>query len=235
MLACLKFSNPGNGMWTKNFLMFKLDLEKTEEPEIKLPTSTGSYKKQESSEKTPTFFSLTTPKPLTVWITTNWKILQEMGIPDHLTCLLRHLYAGQEATVRTGHGTMDWFQIWKGVCQGCVVSPWLFNLYAAAAAAKSPQSCLTLCDPIDSSPPGCPIPGFLQAKTLEWVAISFSSAWKWKVKVKSSSRVRLLAAPWTAAYQAPPSMQFSRHNLYAEYISKMLGWMKHKLESRLPG
>ena len=87
--------------------MFKLDLEKTEEPEIKLPTSTGSYKKQESSEKTPTFFSLTTPKPLTVWITTNWKILQEMGIPDHLTCLLRHLYAGQEATVRTGHGTMD--------------------------------------------------------------------------------------------------------------------------------
>ena len=103
---------------------------------------------------------------------------------------------------------MDWFQIWKGVCQGCVVSPWLFNLYAAAAAAaaKSPQSCLTLCDPIDSSPPGCPIPGFLQAKTLEWVAISFSSAWKWTVKVKSASRVRLLAAPWTAAYQAPPSM-----------------------------
>ena len=80
----------------------------------------------------------------------------------------------------------------------------------AAAAAKSPQSCLTLCDPIDGSPPGCPIPGILQVRTLEWVAISFSSAWKWKVKVKSLSRVRLLAAPWTAAYQAPPSMRFSR-------------------------
>ena len=70
------------------------------------------------------------PKPLTVWITTNWKILQEMGIPDHLTCLLRNLYAGQEATVRTVHGTTDWFQIGKGVCQGCILSPCLFNLYA---------------------------------------------------------------------------------------------------------
>ena len=70
------------------------------------------------------------PKPLTVWITTNWKILKEMGIPDHLTCLLRNLYAGQEATVRTAHGTTDWFQIWKGVRQGCILSPCLFNLYA---------------------------------------------------------------------------------------------------------
>ena len=69
------------------------------------------------------------PKPLTVWITINWKILKEMGIPDHLTCLLRNLYAGQEATVRTGHGTADWFQIGKGVCQGCILSPCLFNLY----------------------------------------------------------------------------------------------------------
>ena len=69
------------------------------------------------------------PKPLMVWITTNWKILQEMGIPDHLTCLLRNLYAGQEATVRTGHGT-DWFQIGKGVCQGYILSPCLFNFYA---------------------------------------------------------------------------------------------------------
>ena len=70
------------------------------------------------------------PKPLTVWITINWKILQEMGIPDHLTCLLRNLYAGQEAAVRTGHGTTDWFQIGKGGCQGCILSPCLFNLYA---------------------------------------------------------------------------------------------------------
>ena len=70
------------------------------------------------------------PKPLTVWIMTDWKILQEMGIPDHLTCLLRNLYADQEATIRTGHGTTDWFQIGKGVHQGCILSPCLFNLYA---------------------------------------------------------------------------------------------------------
>ena len=77
-------------------------------------------------------------------------------------------------------------------------------------AAKSLQSCLTLRDPRDGSPPGSPVPGILQARTLEWVAIAFSNAWKWKVKVKSLSRVRLLATPWTAAYQAPPSMGFSR-------------------------
>ena len=112
--------------------MFKLYLrqEKAEESEIKLPTSAGSLKKQENSSKTSTFASLTMPKPLTVWITTNWKILQEMGIPDHLTCLLINLYAGQEATVRTGHGTTDWFQIRKGVHQGCILSPCLFNLCA---------------------------------------------------------------------------------------------------------
>ena len=110
--------------------MFKLDLEKAEEPEIKLPTSVGSQKKQGSYRKTSTSALLITPKPLTVWITTNWKILQEMGIPDHLTCLLRNLYAGQQATVRTRHGTTDWFQTGKGVCQGCILSPCLFNLYA---------------------------------------------------------------------------------------------------------
>ena len=111
-----------------NIQMFKLDLEKAEEPEIKLPASAGSLK-QESSRKTPTFALFIMPKPLTVWITTNWKILQEMGILDHLTCLLRNLYAGQEAMVRTGHGTTDWFQIGKGVHQGCVLSPCLFNLF----------------------------------------------------------------------------------------------------------
>ena len=89
--------------------MFKLDLEKAEEPELKLPTSVRSLKKQESSRKIST---------LTLWITTNWKILKEIGIPEHLTCLLRNLYAGQEATVRTGHGTTDWFQIGIGVRQG---------------------------------------------------------------------------------------------------------------------
>ena len=110
--------------------MFQLVLEKAEEPEIKLPTSAGSSKKQESSRKSSISALLTMPKPLTVWITINWKILKEMGIPDHLTCLLRNLYAGQEATVRTGHGTTDWFQIGKGVFQGCILSPCLFNVYA---------------------------------------------------------------------------------------------------------
>ena len=88
-------------------------------------------------------------------------------------------------------------------------------LAAAAAAAKSLQSCPTLCDPIDGSPPGSPVPGILQARTLEWVAISFSNAWKWKVKVKSLSHVRLLATPWTVAYQAPLSMGFSRQEYWS--------------------
>ena len=113
-----------------NFQMFKLVLEKAEEPEIKLPTSTGSWKKQKSSRKTSVSALLTTPKPLTVWITINGKIQKEMGISDHLTCFLRNLYADQEATVRTGHGTTDWFQMGKGVHQGCVLSPCLFNFYA---------------------------------------------------------------------------------------------------------
>ena len=109
--------------------MFKLDLEKAEESEIKLSTSIRSYKKQENSRKTSA--SLTTLNSLTcVDHNKLWKILKEMGIPDHLTCLLRNWYSGQEATVRTGHGTTDWFKIRKGVCQGCILSPCLFNLYA---------------------------------------------------------------------------------------------------------
>ena len=86
---------------------------------------------------------------------------------------------------------------------------------AAAAAAKSIQSCPTLCDPIDGGPPGSPVPEILQARTLEWVAISFSSAWKWKVKVKSLSCVRLFATPWSAAFQALPSMGFSRQEYWS--------------------
>ena len=110
--------------------MFKLGLEKAGEPEIKLSTSTGSSKKQESSRKTSTSVLFTMPKPLIVWITTNWKILKELRMPDHLTCLLRNLYAGQEAMVRTRHGTTDWFQVGKVVHQGYILSPCLFNLYA---------------------------------------------------------------------------------------------------------
>ena len=96
--------------------MFKLDLEKAEEPEIKFLTSIGSLVKQESSREISTSALWTMPKNLTVDHHKLWKILQEMGIPDHLTCLLRNVYAGQEATVRTGHGTTDWFQIRKGIC-----------------------------------------------------------------------------------------------------------------------
>ena len=111
--------------------MFKVDLEKAEEPEIKLPTSVGSSKNQESSRKRSISALLTMPKPLTVWITTDWKILKEVGIPDHLPCLLRNLYAGQEETVRTGHRTtIDWFQIRKQVHQGYILSPCFFQLYA---------------------------------------------------------------------------------------------------------
>ena len=109
--------------------MFKAGFKKAEEPEIKLPTSAGSSKKQESSRKASISalyakaFDYVDHKKL-------WKILKEMGIPDHLTCLLRNLYPGQEAAVRTRHGTTDWFQTGKGVHQGCILSPCLFNLYA---------------------------------------------------------------------------------------------------------
>ena len=111
--------------------MFKLVLEKAEEPEIKLPTSAGSSKKQESSRKNVYVCFVDYAKAFDrVDHNKLWKILKEMGIPNRLTCLLRNLYAGQEATVRTGHGTIDWFQLRKGVCQGCILSPCLFNLYA---------------------------------------------------------------------------------------------------------
>ena len=111
--------------------MFKLVLEKAEEPEIKWPTSTGSSKKAREFQKNVSFFFINYAKVFDCvdhhkW----WKILKEMGIPDHLTCLLKNLYAGQEATVRTVLGTTDWFQIGKRVHQGCILSPCLFNFYA---------------------------------------------------------------------------------------------------------
>ena len=103
---------------------------------------------------------------------------------------------------------------------GNKLGDWYWHIHAAAAAAaaaaaKSLQSCPTLCDPIDGSPPGSPVPGILQARKLEWVAISFSNGWKWKVKGKSLSRVRLSATPWTAAYQAPRSTGFSRQEYWS--------------------
>ena len=110
--------------------VFKLVLEKAEEPEIKLPTSTGSWKKQEFQKNI--YFCFIDYIKAFDCVDQNklWKILKEMGIPDHLTGLLRNLHACQEATVRTGHGTIDWFQIGKGVLQVCILSPCLFNLYA---------------------------------------------------------------------------------------------------------
>ena len=117
------------------------------------------------------------------------------------------------------HGWMDeWKNEWMSTCEGCTdyqFQPKGDNAEWHGAAAKSLQSCPTLCDPIDSSPPGSPIPEIHQARTLEWVAISFSNGWKWKVKVKSLSRVRLLATPWTAAHQAPPSVGFSRQEYWS--------------------
>ena len=110
--------------------MFKLVLERAKEPEIKLPTSAGSWKMQEFQKNI--YFCFIAYAKAFDCVAHNklWEILQEMGIPDHLTCLPRNLYAGQEATVRTGHGTTDWFQIGKGVRQGCILSPCLFNFYA---------------------------------------------------------------------------------------------------------
>ena len=110
--------------------MFKLDLEKAEEPEIKLPTSAGSSKKAREFQKN--LYSFIDYAKAFDCVNQNklWKILKEMGIPDHLTCLLRNLFAGQEATLRTRHGTTDWFQIGKGVRQGCILSPCLLNLHA---------------------------------------------------------------------------------------------------------
>ena len=114
-----------------NFQMFKVVLEKAEEPEIKLPISAGSSKKQENSRKKIYFCFIDYAKAFDcVDHNKLWKILKEMGIPDHLTCLLRNLCADLVATVRTGHGTTDWFQVGKGVRQGCILSPCLFNVYA---------------------------------------------------------------------------------------------------------
>ena len=123
--SCSKLSKPGfSNTWTMNFQMFKLDLEKAEKPDIKLPISTGSRKSKRIPEK---HLLLLYWLHQSLWLCRSQQtveIFQEMGIPDHFTCLLRNLYAGQEATVRTGHRKIDWFQIGKGVCQGCILSPY---------------------------------------------------------------------------------------------------------------
>ena len=144
---------------------------------------------------------------------------------DHICCsflffsLLHHQLDGHECeqALRVGDGQESLACCSSCGCKESDTTDWLnwLILFSVAAAAKSCQSCPTVCDPIDGSPSGSPIPGILQARTLEWVAISFSNAWKWKVKVKSLSRVRLVATPWTAAYQSPLSMGFSKQEYWS--------------------
>ena len=170
-------------MRTLNFQIFNLDSEKAEKPDIKLPTSAGSWKKQESSRKKHLFLLYWLCQSL--WLHHNklWKILQEVGIPDHLTCLLRDLYAGQEATVRTEHGTADWFQIRKRVCQGCILSPCLFNLYAVYIIQNAK---------LDEAQAGIKISGrdisnlrYADDTTLMAESKELKSLWwKWKRRVK---------------------------------------------------
>ena len=123
--------------------MFKLVLEKAEEPEIKLQTSSGSWKKQESSRKNINFCFTDYAKAFDcVDHNKLWKILKGLGIPDHLICILKNPYAGQEATVRTGHGTTDWFQIRKRVHQGCILSPCLLNFWQSTPVFLPEKSCV---------------------------------------------------------------------------------------------
>ena len=135
--SCSKYKLGFNITWAENFQIFKLDLEQAEKPEIKLPTSTGSLKKQESSRKNVYICFIDYAKAFDcVDHNKLWKILKEMGIPDHLTCLLRNLYASQEATVRTGHGTTDWFQIGKAVKSRLYIATLLIELTCRIHHAK---------------------------------------------------------------------------------------------------
>ena len=150
------------------------------------------------------------------------QVLNLRGPSLHLRGPCPHLYGPSPQSLWTkpaSQWTMPtslWTKSSISVDQACVsVDQALFSVQYAAAAGKSLQSCLTLCDPIDGSPPGSPIPGILQARVLKWAAISFSKAWKWKVKVKSLSCVWLLAMPWTAAYQALLPMGFSRQEYWS--------------------
>ena len=152
------------------------------------------------------------------WIMVPDKVIGMKLVYHPLWCVINrkfNTFLKKRKQIRSGWLTQDpWTQSQK----------WMLFCYigVTAADAKLLQSCPTLCDPIDGSPPGCPIPGILQARTLEWVAISSSNAWKWKVKVKLLSRVRLFETPWTAAYQAPPSMGFSRQEYWSGVPSPSL-------------
>ena len=185
---CSKFSKPGfSNTWTVNFQIFKLVLEKAEEPEIKLPTSTGSWKNQENSRKNIYFWFIDYAKAFDcVYHNKLCKLFKRMEISDHLTCLLGNLYAGQEATVRTRHRTLDRFKIGKGIHQGCILSLCLFNFYAEYIMWKSE---------LDKAQAGIKIAGrninlrFADDITLmvEREEELKSSWWKWKRRVKTSA------------------------------------------------
>ena len=228
-------------MWTMSFQMFKLDLEKAEEPEIKLPISAESSKKQESSRKTSISALLTAPKPLIVWITTNWNILKEMGIPDYLTWLLRNLYADQEATFRTRHGTTDSFQIGKGVHQGCILSTCLFNFYTeyimwnaerdeAQAGIKVAGRNINNLRYADDTTLMAEREEELKSLLMKVKEQSEKGGLKFniqKTKIMASSptmhacmpshfsHVQPCATLWTAAHQPPPSTGFSRQEYWS--------------------
>ena len=226
--------------------MYELDLEKSEKPESKLPTSLGTQKKQGSSRRTVYFCFSDYAKSLCVDHNKLWKILKEMGIPDHLTCLLRNLYAGQEATVRTRHGTMDWFQIGKGVHQGCILLPCLFNwAFLIAQLVKNPPAMQeTHLIPGTGRSAGerdrLPTPVFL--------GFPCSSAGK-----EFACNVRDLALIPGLGRSPGEGKGYSLQSCSLEnsmnctvrgvaYLTsvrstlcKMLGWMNHKLESRLLG
>ena len=161
-----------------------------------------------------------TKHKITIWSNN----LTSRYIPKRIERRITRRYLQTHVNSRTVHNSQKGktTQVFK--CP--LTDEWLSKIqYIHTAAAKSIQSCPTLCDPRDGSPPGSPVPGILQARTLEWVAISFSNVWKWKVKVKLLSRVRLLATPWTAAYQAPWSMGFSRQEYWSGVPSPSPEWL----------
>ena len=183
---CLKFSKPSfSSTWTVKFQMYKLDLkrQRNQRSNCQHPLD---HQKSKSSRKTSTSASLTTLKPLTMWITANCgKFLKEMGISGHLTCLLRNLYASQEATVRTGHGTVDWFKTGKGVCLGCILSPCLFNLYAEYIILGQMQHKLESRLPREITSDMQMTPSFWQKSKEELKPLDESERGEWKSWLKT--------------------------------------------------
>ena len=211
--------------------MFKLHWERAEEPEIKSPTSIGSQKKQETSRKTPTSASLTIPKPLTVWTTTNCgKFFKrwEPEVPDHLTCLLRNLCVGQEATVRTRHESTDWCQTGKGVLKDCILSACLFNFFAeyimrharldeAQLESRLPGE-ISITSDMQMTPP------LWQTKRNER-----GSWWKWKRRVEKAGLK--LNIQKTKIMASGPIPSWQREGKTVETVTKFIFWAPESLQT----